>query len=137
MTRVLQVLALLAVLSSFCLQPAVPQERSQGISLHMLPKRVAEIGGSPWGFSIDKAPKGLDGNQKILETAEDVLNYVRQQKLSVQQNGIWIVTTAPEAYSDQEVAVLERVKAMCRKENIPLFICRASLLPNGWTRFDK
>lgn len=41
MTRVLQVLALLAVFSSLCLQPAVPQERSQGISLHMLPKRVA------------------------------------------------------------------------------------------------
>ena len=43
----------------------------------MLPKRVAEIRGSPWGFSIDKAPIGFGGNQKVLETAEDVLNYVR------------------------------------------------------------
>lgn len=96
----------------------------------MLPKKVAEIGRSPWGFTVD-------GKQKVLQNAEDVLNYFRQQKVSVQQNGIWIVTTSPDAYSDEELKVLEEVKSMCREEKIPLFVCRASQLPNGWMRFDR
>jgi hypothetical protein len=51
-------------------------------------------------------------------------------------NGIWIVTTHPDAYSEEEKGLLEEVKAICRKENIPLFLCRASQLPNGWIRSD-
>jgi hypothetical protein len=96
----------------------------------MLPKRVAEIGGSQWGFTVD-------GKQSVLQTAEEVLNYFRQQKINVQQNGIWIVTTSPDAYSNEELKVLEEVKSMCWKEKIPLFVCRASQLPNGWMRFDR
>lgn len=130
MTRMLRVFTLLFVVASSFISTAFPQERSQGISLHMLPKRVAEIGGSQWGFTVD-------GKQSVLQTAEEVLNYFRQQKINVQQNGIWIVTTSPDAYSNEELKVLEEVKSMCWKEKIPLFVCRASQLPNGWMRFDR
>jgi hypothetical protein len=126
----LRVFTLLFVVASSFISTAFPQERSQGISLHMLPKRVAEIGGSQWGFTVD-------GKQSVLQTAEEVLNYFRQQKINVQQNGIWIVTTSPDAYSNEELKVLEEVKSMCWKEKIPLFVCRASQLPNGWMRFDR
>jgi hypothetical protein len=72
----------------------------------------------------------------VLQTAAEVVAYVRKQDQSVQQNGLWIVTTNPEAYSEDETSLLENVKSMCRREKIPLFICRASQLPNGWTRAD-
>jgi len=65
-----------------------------------------------------------------------MLSFIRKQDSEVQQNGLWIVTTNPDAYSEAEKTLLEHLKSMCRQEGIPLFICRASELPNGWTRFD-
>ena len=56
---------------------------------------------------------------------------------AVQQNGIWVVVTHPDAYSEPEKALLEALKALCRKEKIPLFIARAAQLPHGWQRYDN
>jgi len=114
------------------------QERSQGISVHMLPKRVAEIGGIPWGFKIDSSPRlKAVSPRPVLQTVDELLSFIRKQNTGVQQNGLWIVITNPDAYSEAEESLLENVKSMCRKERIPLFICRASELPNGWMRFDQ
>ena len=55
----------------------------------------------------------------------------------VQANGAWIVVTNPAAYSDDEKQFLEDIKAVCRTEKIPLFICRGAELPNGWKRYDQ
>jgi len=66
-----------------------------------------------------------------------MLSFIRKQDAGVQGNGLWIVTTNPDAYSEAEKTLLENVKSMCRQEKIPLFICRASELPNGWARFDQ
>jgi hypothetical protein len=49
-------------------------------------------------------------------------------------NGVWIVTTNPDAYSDEEKSFLEEIKRLCGKEKILLFVARASELPNGWKR---
>jgi hypothetical protein len=46
------------------------------------------------------------------------------------------VTTHPDAYSSAEKQLLED-KLLCQKEEIPLFIARASELPNGWKRYDQ
>jgi hypothetical protein len=62
---------------------------------------------------------------------------VLKQDKSVQENGVWIVVTNPDAYSDSEKALLEDVKAACRRAKIPVFICRASELPSGWKRYDQ
>jgi hypothetical protein len=112
-------------------------ERDKGISLDMLPKRVAKLDSSLWGFHVWYAPY-LKPEKKppVLQSTEDVLNYVRKQDGSVQANGIWIVTTHPAAYAAEEIQLLEDIKALCREEAIPLFIVRGSELPDGWQRYD-
>jgi hypothetical protein len=113
-------------------------ERARGISLHMLPKRVADIGGQRWGFSVDYADYlKLESQQAVLQTPKEFLAFVRKQDIHVQQNGVWIVTSHPDAYSDSEKALLEDIKSLCQREKIPLFVCRASELPNGWKRYDQ
>jgi len=137
MTRIVAVLMTLVIGTTLFGSSAAAQERSQGISVHMLPKRVADIGGRPWGFTVDSSPRLKAAAQRpVFQTAEDILSFIRKQDSEVQQNGLWIVTTNPDAYSEAEKTLLENVKSMCRQEGIPLFICRASELPNGWTRFD-
>ena len=129
---------LLALLVSAGLVAANAQERSQGISAHMLPKRVADIGGRPWGFAVDYSLRlEPESHPIVLQTVAEVLSFVRKQDTGVQENGLWIVTTSPDAYSEDEKRLLEEVKSMCRREKIPLFICRASQLPDGWLRFDR
>jgi hypothetical protein len=104
----------------------------------MLPKRVADIGRRPWGFTVDYSPHlKTESNRVVLQTVAEVLSFVRKQDAGVQENGLWIVTTSPDAYSADEKRLLEEVKSLCRREKIPLFICRASQLPDGWTRFDR
>ena len=138
MTRIAAVLMSFVVGATLFATVAAAQERSQGISVHMLPKRVADIGGRPWGFTVDYSPRLKAASPHlVLQTAEDMLSFIHKQATGVQQNGLWIVTTNPDAYSDAEKTLLEDVKSMCRQEGIPLFICRASELPNGWKRFDQ
>jgi hypothetical protein len=111
------------------------QERRQGLSLHLLPKRVADMGGQPWGLTVDRSWR-LKGEPPAIESAADLQRYFREQSESVQANGIWIVTTDPAAYGAEEMRLLEGVEAMCGREKIPLFVCRASQLPDGWKRVE-
>jgi hypothetical protein len=126
---VIVIVALLLIL------PAGAQQRAKGLSLHMLPMRVAALSGAPWGFTVDRSAN-VRGTA-TLQSADSLLDYFRQQSPQLQANGIWIVTTNPDAYSADEKSLLEDVKAMCRRERIALFICRASQLPNGWVRYDQ
>lgn len=113
-------------------------ERAKGISLHMLPKRVADIGGRRWGFSVDYAEYlKAESQPPVLQTPKEFLAFVRKQDTHVQENGVWIVVSHPDAYSNSEKALLEDIKALCQKEKVPLFVCRASELPNGWKRYDQ
>ena len=109
--------------------------RSQGLSLHMLPKEVAEISGNKWGFIVTlPGQKRID---KTIQSAEELYEYFKSLPKEIQENGIWIVTTHPDSYSGEEKQVLEDVKDMCIRKNIPLFICRGSELPNGWRRVEE
>jgi len=138
MNRIAAVLMTLVVSATMLSPVAAAQERSHGVSVHMLPKRVADIGGRPWGFTVDYSPRLKAASPlPVIQTAEDMLSFIRKQDAGVQGNGLWIVTTNPDAYSEAEKALLESVKSMCRQEGIPLFICRASELPNGWSRYDR
>jgi hypothetical protein len=139
MNRTTAVLGAFAVSAILAVMPtATAQERSQGVSVHMLPKRVANLGRKPWGFTVDYSPRLKPEPQSpVIQTAAELISYLRKQSPQVQENGIWIVTTSPEAYSEEEKTLLEDVKSMCRSERIALFICRASQLPNGWVRADK
>ena len=117
---------------------AVTPERSKGISIHMLPKRVADLSAQKWGLVVSYADYlKPEKTQPVLQSTAEFLTFVRKQDKHVQENGVWIVTTHPDAYSEPEKKLLEDIKALCRKENIPLFVVRGSQLPNGWQRYDN
>ena len=109
--------------------------RDKGLSLHMLPKRVADLSGSKWGFTVT-LPNGTKPDITI-QSAAELKEYFTSLSAEIRENGIWIVTTDPAAYSEPEQQVLDDVKKMCIADNTPLFICRGSELPNGWQRIDK
>jgi hypothetical protein len=118
---------------------AVTPERSKGISMHMLPKQVADLDAQlKWGLVVSYAdylkPEKI---QPVLQSSAEFLTFVRKQDKNVQENGVWIVTTHPDAYSEPEKKLLENIKALCRTEHIPLFVVRGSQLPNGWQRYDN
>lgn len=129
--------SLLLLVLPVVVQAGEPQ-RSQGISIHMLPKRVAKISGRPSGFSVDYSPKLKNETvQPVLQTGQELLAYVRKQDATVQENGVWVVITNPDAYSEEEMKLLEEVESLCREQKVPLFVSRASELPNGWKRYDQ
>jgi hypothetical protein len=128
---------LMSTLSAFATGASSP-ERSKGISMHMLPKRVADLGGGKWGFAVTYAKYlKIEAEPPTLQTTKEFLSFVRKQDEAVQENGVWIVITDPDAYSTAEKALLEDIKIACQKESIPLFVCRGTDLPNGWKRYDK
>jgi hypothetical protein len=117
--------------------PVAAQQRSQGVSVHMLPKRVGQMGNMAWGFMIDPGPANGGGRVVAIAEASSLVKYFQAQSQKVQQNGLWIVITHSDAYSEEELAQLEQLKSLCRAGKIPLFICRASQLPDGWVRYDQ
>lgn len=117
---------------------AATPERSKGISAHMLPKRVADLGGNKWGLTVSPSSYLTpDAASTTLQTASEFLTFVQKQSASAKENGVWIVVTHPAAYSEQEKSFLDEVIKVCVKDQIPLFIVRASQLPNGWKRYDQ
>ena len=117
---------------------AASPNRAKGISIHMLPRRVADLGSEQWGLVVSHAGDWRpEKKQIVFQTTQQFLDFVRAQTEEVQANGAWIVVTNPDAYSDDEKQFLEEIKAACRKEKIPLFISRAAELPNGWRRYDQ
>jgi len=112
--------------------------REKGLSLHMIPKRVASLAGQRWGLACSHSRgQGYGLSDKTFQSAEELLKYFKSLPRSVRENGIWIVTTHPDAYEDDEKQVLEDVKKACIQQKIPLFTCRGSALPDGWKREDK
>lgn len=112
-------------------------ERDKGVSIHMLPKSVANLAGKKWGLTVDYS--GFlkpESAQPVLQSTEELLAFVRKQDRSVQENGVWIVTTNPDAYSEGEKELLQDIVVLCHRERIVLFLSRAADLPNGWKRFD-
>jgi uncharacterized FlgJ-related protein len=138
MTRMAVVLMTLVLGATFITGASAAQDRYRGVSAFQLPIRVAKLDGSPWGIAVDYSPiLKPESRQPVFQTAAELVFFFRKQDAAVQENGIWIVVTHPDAYSDKEKALLEDVKSMSRREKIPLFICRAAQLPNGWQRFDR
>lgn len=126
----------LVLVAASAIAAAIP-DRAKGISIHMFPKRVADIGSQKWGLEVAFAEYlEPEISKPVLQSTTELLSFVRKQKPAVQENGVWIVTTHPDAYAEPEKKLLEDIKALCRKERIPLFIVRGSQLPNGWQRYD-
>ena len=126
------VICCLTLSTSYASEP----DRSKGISVHALPERVAKISGSPWGFVVAYAPYlKKESGQPYLQSVKDVLSYIKKQNPSVVENGFWVVTTHPQAYSKKEIKFQNQVKEALPKEKIPLFWVRGSELKKGFKRY--
>jgi hypothetical protein len=113
-------------------------DRAKGISMHLLPKGVADLGGQKWGLTITPTSYLTpDARSITLQTVDEFLAFVQKQSPSVKENGVWIVTTHPDAYSDAEKSFLNGVIAACGNNGVLLFVARASELPNGWKRYPQ
>jgi len=131
--KILLIIFTLVIVSSVY---ADSPDRSKGISVYALPKRVAKISGKPWGLEVAYAPYlKPEPGQPFLQSISDVLNYIKKQDPEVIKNGLWVVTTHPSAYSEQELEFQKQIKETLPKENIPLFWARGSELDKGFTRY--
>lgn len=137
MKKAILVVFLVLFLAAISLANEILPDRSKGISMHMLPKRVAALDTKmKWGFMVSHtAYLKPETEKQILQTTDEFLTYVRKQDRTVQENGVWIVITNPSAYSQEELTLLEDIKTLCKREKIPLFVARGSQLPNGWVRY--
>ena len=110
---------------------AAEPTRKEGLSVHMLPDRVAQISGGHGGFTVTTPDKQRGDTYPDAKT---LLQYFTHSPASVQQNGIWIVTTDPSSYTEAEESKLRDLISVCNEKNIPIYTCRAIDLPNGWKR---
>lgn len=106
--------------------------------MHMLPERVAKISGKEGGFTVSYAPYlAPETKEPLLTSLDEFKAFVTKQKIEVKKNGVWIVTTNPVSYSKEEKALLDEVSTAFRESEIPIFVCRGSELPDGWTQTNK
>jgi hypothetical protein len=114
--------------AAFC--AAGEPDRAKGLSVHMLPDRVAQIDGHSGGFTADA------GGTQTYSDAAQLLAYFHTLPAATQENGLWVVTTHPSAYSAAEHEKLRALITACQQRKIPVFTCRGSELPAGWKRGD-
>jgi len=125
-------LALFLLLAAVAAGGGSEPDRAKGLSVHMLPDRVAQIDGHRGGFTARDA----SGNESVYADSKELVAFFHTLPLTTQQNGIWIVTTHPSAYSSAEHDKLWVLLELCRLKTIPVFTCRGSELPGGWKRSD-
>ena len=112
--------------------------RIEGLSAHWMPKRVTELddtGKVKAGFTTSYVKNGRYVYECDCPTPKDLISYFKSFPVSFQENGVWLVTTHPDAYSPEELKMKDELIALCQKEKIPLFICRGSELPDGWKKY--
>jgi hypothetical protein len=120
-------LAFLLWLSMLAVCSAGEPDRAKGLSVHMLPDRVAQIDGHSGGFTV------RDSQTTYAQPAE-LVAYFHTLPATTQENGLWVVTTHPSAYSTAEREKLGALIALCQKQKIPISTCRGAELPGGWKR---
>ncbi len=109
---------------------AAEPTREGGLSVHLLPDRVATLSGGHGGFTVTDPATRQPG--ETYARPEELLDYLSRLPPAIRENGIWIVTTNPSAYAESEQAKLKSLAKLCAEKKIPLYICRASELPKGW-----
>jgi hypothetical protein len=107
-------------------------DRAKGLSVHMLPDRVAQINAGHRGFTARDA----NGTESTYADAKELVAFFQTLSAATQENGIWVVTTHPTAYAPAEREELRTLIETCRQKNIPVFTCRGSELPGGWKRSE-
>src|SRR4029077_8076187 len=122
--------ALMIVVANLTATTALPSatqpKREFGLSVFMFPKRAADLDATKtvkWGFVVtERDDRRRPVDRPTFQTAEDLLAFYRSRPSSVQQNGLWVVVTHPDAYSPEEKAILEHLKSICLKQEVTLFM---------------
>ena len=78
----------------------------------------------------------LNGTESMYSDVRQLVAFFQTLSAPILENGIWVITTNPSAYSDIERAKLKTLVGLCEEKKIPVFTCRGSELPNGWKRSD-
>jgi hypothetical protein len=125
-------IVVLTWLMTFAVCAAGEPERAKGLSVHMLPDRVAQIDGGRGGFSA----RAADGTEFTCADAKQLVTFLQTLSTPTQENGIWVVTTHPSSYSESERTKLKALITLCDEKKIPVFTCRGSELPGGWMRSE-
>jgi hypothetical protein len=123
---------IVALLLAVPLVTAAEPSCQGGLSVHMLPDRVAALDHTLGGFTVTDPVSSQPG--ETLAGLKELLDYFQHLPATVQENGIWVVTTHPSAYSESERTKLKTLVTLCGGRKIPVFTCRASELPGGWKR---
>jgi hypothetical protein len=122
----------IVVLCGVALVAAGTPSREGGLSVHFQPERIGKMKGETGGFDV--SPQKATKERKLVATAAELMTFVKTLPPDLQNNGIWVVTTHPAAYSESELKQLEALADLCKAAKVPLFVARASELPNGWQR---
>ena len=122
---------ILLLLSASILLATEPT-RQGGLSVHVLPDRVAKLSNEHGGFTVTDPVTKERGT--TYATPKELLIFFERLPATVQQNGIWIVVTDPSSYSEIEHAKLTELIKICDQKKIPIYTCRAIDLPKGWKR---
>ena len=105
--------------------------REKGLVVHFGPKEV--VGGISERFMYSV---GLNGEKKSVDVPTDLIAVFLKQDKTVQENGIWVVVTNPDAYSAEEKEMISSLEDLCKQKNIILFKARGMDLPGGWKRIN-
>ena len=92
--------AILFLLLTITLVIAAEPTRDGGLSVHMLPDSVAKFSGGHGGFTMTDPATKKPGS--TYATPKELLAYFQDLPPTVRQNGIWVVTTHPDSYSDSK-----------------------------------
>lgn len=116
-------------------------QRDLGITLHQMPASAAHpadaVKRRP-GFAITYSNRlQSEEAEPFLRTAGEVISFTARQYDEVRSNGLWIVIPDPRHTTDAEKRMISEIKDSFRKGKIPLFICEADKLPDGWVRWDE
>ena len=123
---------LLAVILAMIPLVANEPTREAGLSAHFQPDRIGKMRGETGGFDV--RPHHDIEKRELLPTAEALFEFFKKRPNEVQENGIWIVTTHPNAYSEEELKKIDVLADLCKAGVVPLFVARGSELPDGWKR---
>ena len=121
-----------ALVAAFASARADEPKRDAGLSVHLQPERVGQARGETGGFDV--LPQAGVKDRKLFPTAEALFTFFKSLPGTVQQNGLWVVTTDPAAYGESELKQISVLEDLCKRSQTPLFVSRAKELPTGWQR---
>lgn len=115
-------------------------DKNLGIRMHQIPESSATSSDAvkrKTGFLITFSERLKPEREvPLLQSAAEIHAFSSKQSEEVTRNGLWIVVPAATDSTDQEKKVIQEIQRAFKNGAIPLFVCEADKLPDGWTRLD-